>query len=196
MCWNKDVSVASFLFGAASAVYAAMRDTVEPRLLVFYMIFTTIQLMEYFLWKHFDEPERNRFWSRMCLMVLTLIPVGATLAIRDPAVRAVAFGASVVYFAYVVHSVYDRIDFRTTTGLDGHLQYQFIPPTPLYSVGWFVFFFLGVFLSGHAYLQTFATITCMTSLGVVKQGGSFNSFWCFTAVGIWAVVLSSGNLKI
>ncbi len=195
MCWNKDVSIATYLFGLVAALVALKMKLVPWRLVMFFMTFTTIQLMEYGLWKNLEDPDANRRWSTATLFVLTAIPIMATLAIANPTVRMYAFWIALVFFAVVLASS-SRGTEDTVVGADGHLQYNFFPDTQLYAIGWFFFFFLGTLASNVMYLQLFSVLSCAFSYFVVKKGGTFNSFWCYTAVAVWFFALSHGHANV
>ena len=190
MCWNKDVSLATYFFGLVCAVVALAKNLVPLRFVVFFMAFTTIQLMEHHLWKNLDDPDKNHFWSTATLLVLTSIPITATLAIANPTARVYAFLAALVGFTVLLVSTWKtRGSEDTTTGSDGHLEYRFLPQTIWYAIGWFGFFFAGTLLSNTLYLQIFSVLSCLASYMIVKNRGSFNSYWCYTAVAVWFLVL-------
>jgi hypothetical protein len=191
MCWNKDVSIQAFLFGLAVAVLALIRGFPKEHV-AFYMAFTTIQLMEYFLWTHLHDPDENAKWSARTLFVITCIPIFATLTVQDVGLRYMLFGAAVVYFGLVW--LWKRKSITYETGLgpnDGHLAYNFIPTTLVYYIGWFVFVFGSIFLlNGDNVLKVYTLLSALFSLWVVSVGNTYNSYWCFTAVGIWFTVLA------
>jgi hypothetical protein len=190
MCWNKDVSIRAFLFGVLSAAIAVSRGF-PKRHVAFYMVFTTIQLMEYFLWTYFDDAEKNSKWSARTLLVITCIPIFATLTIEDAEIRKKAFVAAVVFFGLIWLWKRDSITYKTGLGSDGHLAYEFIPPTMLYSIGWFGFFFGSIlFLNKDNVLKIFTVLSALFSLLIVRRGNTYNSYWCFTAVFIWLTVLA------
>jgi succinate dehydrogenase hydrophobic anchor subunit len=150
------------------------------------MSFSTIQLMEYGLWDNLEDTSKNEKWSDATLLVLTSISILATLTIENPKLRKTALFCAILYFALVLFtSERDRL---TTLGEDQHLNYTFLPKTRLYSVGWFLFFF-GSILAGsnHGWLKSYSVLSLLVSYFIVQYNGSFNSYWCYTAVGIWLV---------
>lgn len=148
--------------------------------------------MEYFLWTHLEDPEKNEEWSKRTLFVITLIPIFATLVVDDVSLRKKLFVLAAIYFLAVWIMKRDEITYRTGVGeKDGHLTYDFIPPTMFYILGWFGFFFGSIlFFNRDPLMKAYAVASALFSLAIVSEGKTYNSYWCFTAVGIWFIVLA------
>ena len=55
MCWNAEVSLNTFIFGFISAIIVYLFGYINIGLILIILSFTSIQLLEYFIWTYIDN---------------------------------------------------------------------------------------------------------------------------------------------
>ncbi len=79
MCWNKDISINTFLFGFLSLCFIYYANTYtkyksstfkNPLVYLFLLTVISIQLIEYFLWKNLNNISKNAFYSRLASFII------------------------------------------------------------------------------------------------------------------------------
>ena len=188
MCWNAEVSLQTFLFGFVSFFIAYFFHFPFQKL-VFFLSFTSIQLLEYFLWTFLKNSKYNKLFSIIGYILITLIPFVSLYLITDIPLRNKLMILYVLYFSFYTIYKYPKLDFKTTIGENHHLLYNFIPQDGVfyYSI-WMIFFFLGVILSKDIVIILFAFVTIIFSVYYQNKDRTFSSYWCYSANFLWIYV--------
>jgi len=151
-----------------------MNNVVSVPDAAFYGLFSSIQLIEYFLWRNLGHTE---FWSHVGLLVILLQPL-VSLTRIGPLNDRYAMMAAYMFFVGLVLST-QTIDFTTTKGSNGHLVWNWLNfPTAILAT--FVAFQLFSTLYngkiGHftAYLAVILAI-----YWTYQKSGTWGSMWCW-----------------
>jgi hypothetical protein len=75
MCWNKEVSLATFVLAIVGVIYLYRRNGPNDRwVAVFAAVIAMIQLAEFFMWSDLACGNMNKYASMFALLVLALEP--------------------------------------------------------------------------------------------------------------------------
>lgn len=182
MCWSANGSLATW--AVAMALAAATKEKTDPKLWLLLLVFTQMQLVEYFLWKNLKVPRLNVLGSQAAMFVILLEPIAAMYMIEDTELRnkmLIAYGVWVAFF------LSRRFDFRTTVGGNGHLKWNWLPALMVWAP-WFFFFLPPLWISGHHMAFTAALGALVMSSYFFGKYGTFSSMWCWIAVFSWVGV--------
>jgi hypothetical protein len=185
MCWSANGSLATW---AAGMTLAGATYGYEPKLWLFMVLFTQMQLVEYFLWKNLKVPRLNVLGSRAAALVIFLEPVAAIYMIKDDALRNKMLAGYAVYVAALFMT--QRFDFHTTVGGNGHLKWKWLPHHILL-IPWFIFFTSPFLISGYYKTFVIMTATLLMSIYFFSKYGTASSMWCWVAVMTWIILLIS-----
>lgn len=177
MCWSAEGSLKTYAAAMTLVAIHLFRGKIDPILLLFLVVFTQMQLVEYFLWKNLDD---TTFWSRIgffLLMAQTLV----TAAMLPPNMRVAAW--TIILAGTAMYLLTNKVDATTVVGDNGHLKWNWVPPvTSPWAWGWLVML-LGPFLiTRHYYLLLFGMGTWIMSFYFNSKYGTLSSYWCWVAI--------------
>lgn len=185
MCWSARVSLNTFLLAAFSVTLGMTNRVLSPWNAAFMMTYSSMQLVEYFLWTNITNPARNRLWSMIGFCALLAQPLISILRLRDgPELRRwrayllAAFGAYLAFLALVVTKT-DTIRFETKVATNGHLQWRFLPPSLAIILPWMLLFFAPmVLMKSYVGMGLTLFILCL-SIATYWKDGTWGSMWCW-----------------
>lgn len=80
MCWNKEVSIGSFIAGIVGCLYLYKRNNPNDRwIALFSSVFILIQLAEFFMWMNQKCDQNNKIISIMMILILAAEPIANIL---------------------------------------------------------------------------------------------------------------------
>lgn len=182
MCWSANGSLSTW---AVAMALAAASHGYDPKLWLFMVIFTQIQLVEYFLWKNMKVPQLNALGSKAAALVLILEPLAAIYIIKNVELRNKMFMGYAVYLAALLMT--QSFDFRTVIGGNGHLQWKWLPSWGLI-VPWILFLVVPFLIAGYYKSFAVAIATLLMSIYFFSKYGTVSSMWCWVAVFAWILV--------
>lgn len=140
MCWNKEVSIITFIVVIVLVIILYKRNIGSDRhLAILSAVFVTIQLMEFFIWLSLENKgsdvarKVNHIATRMILILLWAQPLvnmymaGTTGIPQQTEIGTVVLWSGLVIFgALFIYSIVlaSRGRFKTTTGPNCHLVWQ------------------------------------------------------------------------
>ena len=75
MCWNETVSLNTFIFSLFGISFAYFNNVINSYLFVHLLSFNSMQLLEYFTWKHLNNKKINRLLSMLGLFLIFIQPI-------------------------------------------------------------------------------------------------------------------------
>ena len=202
MCWNKEVSLNTFLFSSfvlGLVVYNARYTKYKMSLfqnnwiVVFFMSFIVIQLIEYFIWKNIKHPFYNTVFSTIAAVVVLLQPMISLMLIQNNLkLRNVIMFFYLLYFVPFV--AYKAMTKRVHTIVNdkGNLSWQFFGITPFGCAVW-LFTFLFPLLYMHIFYGfLFGVVTVLIIFMNYKDKNSISSLWCWVVNSV--MVFCAGYL--
>ncbi len=191
MCWNAEVSIQTYLFAVITFILGYAYGF-PLRKLIFMLVFSNIQLIEYFLWKNLNDKKKNEFYSKLGYLNITLEPIAACLLIDNIKLRYFSLIiCSLILFIYFI--IYQKkIDFSTSISKNGFLKWnslKFKDHGIFYSIIWFLFFFGGILLSKDFFIIFISFITFFLSIYNISYLNSFVSYLCSISNILWLYVL-------
>ncbi len=77
MCWNADVSIKTWYFALFGFIIGFIGKQVHISVLLFGLLFSSMQLVEYYLWNNLNNKDKNTFYSKLGYLVIALEPLFA-----------------------------------------------------------------------------------------------------------------------
>jgi hypothetical protein len=191
MCWNEKVSMNTFLFSMFAASMALKNGVVTTPDGLFYIFFSSMQLVEYFLWKNLNNKRGNEFWSKVGFLLIALQPVVSLLATEDQTTRNVGLGLYILgaVFLLTVVKPLGTIDFSSHRAPNGHLAWNWIDFPKLVLLAYVVFQFISLFFNKR-YLRFGLQMTTVALIYLTYiQSGTWGSMWCWISNGVGLYLL-------
>lgn len=186
MCYNASVSLQTYLF-SIFAFLIGLSQGYPLSILLFGLVFSHMQLVEYFLWKNINHPEKNRFYSKWGAFVLFLEPIFSLGMIHSSSLKFILIPLYLL-FMILTFLFSKKIDFSTEKGKGGHLVWNFYETTSPIKNIWHIFFFGGILLTQSWKIILFAFTTLIYAKYITRKD-EWGSFWCHFVNIFWIYVV-------
>lgn len=182
MCWNQTVSLNTFIFGLFAVTFAYSNNVLTLYESLYYMSFISMQLVEYFTWKHLDNKTINRLMSQSALLLILIqFPLLLLAYENSYTYLLISLYMGIVLYEMTTHT----FDFSMTKAANGHLQWNW---NVLSTFFYCVYFILGGILllyTKQYALFTFLLITIIVSRVTCSNNNkTIGSMWCWLVNGI------------
>lgn len=211
MCWNKEVSIITFLIASVGIIYLYQRNGPNDRwIALFAGVIALIQLAEYFMWSDQSCGETNRIASIFAMLVLILEPianVAGGLWFSDNSNKQflkIILAAYLIFLLYAykknihgnpidfcgINYCADRTDvsfWKPTRWSGCHLKWNFLDRVDVHVALMWTFFLLIPFLAMNPKIHGFVlaaagVLTCILSRTINNPAAG--SLWCWFAISI------------
>lgn len=182
MCWSADVSLKTYILGMALAAFTKSRNNIDNATWIFLVLFTHMQLVEYFLWKNMDNPKQLELWSKIGSVFIVSQPLFLMNMMKDQDLKMKFMAA---YMLIVVSwFALGTKKFETKVGANGHLEWNWFPGG-LWGLAWVVSWFAPLILSQNYKLLAFALLGFIPSVYYYAKYNTWGTMWCWISVFTW-----------
>ncbi len=195
MCWNASVSLKTWYFALFGFFIGLIGNQIHISVLLFALLFSSMQLIEYYLWKNLNDKDKNTFYSKIGYLVILLEPLFALFMVYSLKLYGLPITKFLIVF-YIIYTLiyikinYHKINFNTRIGNNGHLDWGFIRNNGLlHYIIWMFIFFYGVFMTKNIAIIAVATFGLLYSLYKANYGGTVNSLWCYYSNVLWVYII-------
>jgi hypothetical protein len=149
--------------------------------------YTSMQLVEYALWKNINSPPFVRLFSVVGFIILMAEPLASIMRLSGQPDKVVSRNVLLAcYVAYVLVILIvilqtNLIVFNTTVAANGHLQWHFLPTTLWLLLPWMLLFFIPIWLNGQYIAFTFTLLVLIVSIYTWWGDRTWGSMWCWFA---------------
>lgn len=183
MCWNKEISLNTFLFSLFSASLAYHNKVINFYGLLFLISFISMQLLEYFTWKYLNNKQINILLSKIGLFIIFIQPI-LSLQIyyseKDKLLIRTLQGIYILFMTSVLVSS-PPIDFSMYREKNGHLAWNWLKFPFFVNVIW-IAFQIGIFLYYKDYTIFFINLIIVVLVYYnYHKTNTWGSLWCWVA---------------
>jgi len=193
MCWNKDISLNTFLFSSfilCLIIYNnkytqyKIDDLNNVYVYIFFMSFILMQLIEYFIWVNVKNPLYNSIFTGLAMLLLLVQPIASNMLIHNEIVRKRLLYS---YFLFIILlSIYkfDVNKINSSVSKLGHLQWNIVSVNSklqnvVFSVIWVFFFLFPLFYGGYNFGFVFGLLTLIIITYNFYKDETIGSMWCW-----------------
>ena len=135
MCWNKEVSLNTFVFSSLVLCLIIYNNAYTQYKIVelnsiwvylFFVSFILMQLIEYFIWNNINNPIYNNIFTIMATLLLIVQPIATNMLISD---RLIQRTMLIIYLIGVIGIAINRFpirDINSTVSKQGHLKWNIL----------------------------------------------------------------------
>ena len=161
------------------------------------MVFSSMQFIEYFLWKNIDNPKKNELYSKLGLFVILLEPLAAINMIEKiPLKNHLSSFYLIMTFIYLLFH-YKNINFKTTIGKKGFLKWDWLETIGsnqnmihnLYFIIWTIILFYSCYLTKDWIIIGIGIFTYLYSWYNYTKYEAFGTYWCYIVNFIWICII-------
>ena len=186
MCWSAEVSLHTFIFGVISAIIVYSLNVVSVYTIFIFLLFTSIQLLEYFAWTYIDNKKINEILSYIgaFLIIIQMIMVNYLLPNKkESRILLIAYSIFLILFILIELK---NIKFKMTRGKNGHLVWHWMDiPLPWAIIGVITFYLIPIYLSKSYIGVCFTGIIFFTSLYYYFKAKTWGTMWCYFSNIAW-----------
>lgn len=192
MCWNKEVSLNTFLFSSFVLLLIIynnkytqykIKELNNIWVYLFFVSFILMQLIEYFIWKNIDRPFYNKMFTIAAFILLFLQPIASNMLIKDRLIqRPLLFLYLFLFIPFIIYRLRTK-NMNSSVSKLGHLYWNMLFDTNridnLLLLLWFVFFLFPLFYQRSLYGFMFGFITLLIIIYNYYKDGTIGSMWCW-----------------
>ena len=191
MCWNKEVSLNTFLFSSFVFLlilynnkYTFYKIPEFDRfwLRIFMAIVILIQLVEYFIWTNIDNIFYNKLFTNIALLIIFCQPITTIMNIDNEKIKKILF---ISYLALIIPFVvlnYNK-NIYSTISPNKHLNWNLINHenkfTKIIGLAWIFFFLFPLFYQKQQFGFLFGILTLLIISYNFINDNTIESMWCW-----------------
>jgi len=215
MCWNKEVSLNTFIFACFVLGFIYYNNTYtqyklddfkNPWVYVALLSFSSIQLIEYFLWISIENNDKkmNTIWSIIGFILLCIHPIIFLMILPSSLAYYrnifILFYAIIISISFVCRQLTSPIIFETTIGKTKHLSWKWNwlkKHNNTYNISFFgiIFYllYIAITLCSFSYSLPFyhaliySIVVCLLLFS--NEPSTVSSLWCWISNAIFIVLL-------
>lgn len=196
MCIDQQTSLNSFIFSVCASIFLIFRNnTFDIGNAAFILSFTTIQLLEYFIWKSIDnnKPNDNMYYTKLVPLVLFIQPIIQTYFTWKVTQNKTLFNLLIIYILIFLFTLITINNFKyaSEVGKNKHLIWYKVDKSSQEKTIVIQRFFFGyIYLFGLGIGLYYTKQYTLLMYGILSFAytwytypeDEFSSMWCFIAI--------------
>ena len=183
MCWNKTVSINTFIFSTFAVCFAYFNNIITIFQGLLLLCISSMQLIEYFLWSNITDKRKNVFYSRVAVVALALQPLFSLLTLTNPILK---YSTITLYVLFLIASqrisiFMDSNPFKTSIGNNGHLRWHWLSDNPFQIAVYMIGLFLPLLFWKHKIIFIIFLVTLLATFVLYSNDKTWGSLWCWSA---------------
>ena len=185
MCWNETVSLNTFLFSLFGINFAYFNSVINGYEYLFYYSFISMQLLEYFAWKHLNNKKINRLLSQFGLFFIIIQPILFILIPNNLKfnIKASLITCYILFFVMFLlfYGVFTNIDFSMVKASNDHLAWNWLNFPVVIIFIWVSFLLTVLLLIKKYFLFIIHVIVFFAIYYTYYKTNTWGSLWCWIA---------------
>ena len=189
MCWNAEVSLNTFIFGLISAAIVLAINKNEIKLVLILLSVTSMQLLEYFVWRNINNKEVIKFLSLigMGIILLQLIFINSFNLKGNE--RIIILTLIFLSTLFALNHIINNDKLKMEKAKNGHLMWHWTDiPLPLLIIILSVYLYAGIRNKDILFIFTFITLSI--SLFSYYKYKTWGSMWCYISNFFWLILIA------
>jgi hypothetical protein len=191
MCWNKEVSLNTFLFSSFvfflilynnEYTFYKIPEFDKFWLRIFISIVILMQLVEYFIWRNINDIFYNKLFTNIAMLIIFFQPVTTILNISNKNIKNLLLFSYLGLFISFGLLNYNKNIYSTVSDKK-HLNWNLINHENKYAriIGliWIFFFLFPLFYEGQKLGFLFGLLTLLIILYNYINDNTVESMWCW-----------------
>lgn len=191
MCWNKDVSINTFLFSIFVLILIIYNNNNTQYKIneinnifayIFLLSFILMQLIEYFIWDNLNNNSINHFLSICAAFLIFIQPIASIFVIKNIKERYRLLSIYLLFgIPFSIYSLFNT-KFTTTVAENGHLRWDWINNKNSH-IGYlfYLFFLFYPLVREKLYFSSLlAFVLLLITFYTFFKDGTADSMWCWS----------------
>ena len=192
MCWNKEISLNTFIFSIGSILFIYYVNTYTRYKsnyfnegifrYIFILSFSLMQLIEYFLWKSIENNDKimNYTFSLLGFILILGQPIASIMLLSSKLQnRLLPIYIFFICIYLILRYIFDPIVFKTTIGEHGHLSWNWLENKYYWEI--IIFIWLGFLLYTEKIfiIPLIGISVFLYTYFKYKKSNEWGSIWCW-----------------
>jgi hypothetical protein len=188
MCWNATVSLNTFLFSFFAVNFAYFNNIINIYECLFFYSFISMQLIEYFTWKHSHNKKINRLLSQLGMLLVFIQPLFFILIPNNVKfnIKATLITLYVIFLVFLGYLI--KYDYSMVKAPNGHLAWNWLNVPVFYIFIWLTFLLVILLYAKKYILFAINALIFLAIYYTYYKTNTWGSLWCWIANGL-AVLL-------
>ena len=168
-------------YKSAFKIRTALNNVITINDYIYYLSFSSIQLLEYFAWGNLNDKKMNRFLSQIGVFLIFIQPILFIKSLNkvEDKIKTVVIVSYLVFFLCCI--LYFPIDFSMVKAPNGHLGWNWLNYPPLIVFTW-VFFYFILLLYTESYVSFISSVMLFIAIYYTYyKTNTWGSLWCWIA---------------
>lgn len=168
-------------YKSAFKIRTALNNVITINDYIYYLSFSSIQLLEYFAWGNLNDKKMNRFLSQIGMFLIFIQPILFIKSLNkvEDKIKTVVIVSYLVFFLCCI--LYFPIDFSMVKAPNGHLGWNWLNYPPLIVFTW-VFFYFILLLYTESYVSFISSVMLFIAIYYTYyKTNTWGSLWCWIA---------------
>ena len=184
MCWNATVSLNTFLFSLFGTSFAYFNNVINIYECLFFYSFISMQLVEYFTWKHLNNKKINRLLSQLGMLLIFMQPILFILIPNNVKfnVKAPLITLYVIFLVFLGFLI--KYDYSMVKAPNGHLAWNWLKVPVFYIFIWITFLLVILLYAKKYILFAIYLLIFLAIYYTYYKTNTWGSLWCWIANGL------------
>lgn len=193
MCWNKEISLNTFVFSSFVLGLIIYNNTYTQYKIVdvnniwvylFLISFILMQLIEFFIWRNVNNPIYNKLFTIMATLLLLVQPIATNMLITNKSVqRGMLFLYLICIIPFAIYRFMTK-NINSTVSKMGHLQWNSLLDNNntwdrIVLIIWLLFFLGPLFYERQFFGFLFGLLTLLVIIYNYYKDHTIGSMWCW-----------------
>lgn len=196
MCWNKEVSLNTFLFSSSVFLlilynnrytFYKIPDFNRFWICVFIGIVILIQLVEYFIWINVDNLFYNKLFTFLAMTIIFFQPITTMMNIKNEKIKKMMIISYLCLMVPYILMNYNK-NIYSTVSPKGHLSWNLMNYenkfAKIIGLAWLFFFLFPLFYEEYNVGFIFGILTLLVIYYNYINDNSVESMWCWVVNSI------------
>lgn len=195
MCWNKDISLNTFLFACFALLFIYITNTYtryktptfdNPLVYLLVFLVSSMQLLEYFIWKNLNNKSMNTFLSKLGLLLIFLQIFSIILFVDNETYKYFILFCFLLFsfIVYLYKTIHSPFVFKTIVSKNGHLSWEWLRFDGIEKIILLIillFYFIPALLIKNMTLSNvyIGGLFFLLSYLFLKNDNTYGSMWCW-----------------
>jgi hypothetical protein len=191
MCWNKEVSLNTFLFSSFvfllilynnKYTFYKIHEFDRFWLCIFMIIVISMQLVEYFIWISIDNIFYNKLFTFLAMLIIFFQPITTIMNINNNKTKQIlliCYLGLMIPFGFINYNK----NVYSTISSNKHLNWNLINHENNFSkiiqIVWVFFFLFPLFYEGQQFGFLFGLLTLLIISYNYMNDNTIESMWCW-----------------
>lgn len=196
MCWNAEVSLKTFLFGVACALYLGLFTDYNKQYLLIVLSFSSMQLLEYFAWSNINNKKIINILSYIGLFIIFLQVFLINYILTSGTFRIKMLSIMILLIILFLIIEFKNVNFSMKKGQNGHLIWYWLDIPIIWIFITFAFYLIPLYYSIYRISFYYAFISIIISLHFYFKYKTWGTMWCYMSNIIWIYITFKAIFKL